>query len=278
MDLHTVTSFRRPTTRAELFDALDPGERFLAGGTWVFSDPDPEVTGLIDLMSMGWPDVEHTADGGLHIGATCPIDVLSTMTPRADWRAQPLFGQCADALLASVKVRRVATVGGNLGRSFAAASMVALLVTLDAEAVIWCPDGTNRRVDVCTLPTGNGTNSLRPGEVIRSLEIPAGPLRSRTAFAKIALARFGRSGAVVTARLDDDGRFTIVVTAATDAVRRLRYPAVPDVGRLRADLAGLTGYYTDALGAADWRRGVTGELGARVRAELADDVGALECG
>ena len=35
-----------------------------------------------------------------------------------------------------------------------------------------------------------------------------------------------------------------------------------------AAVAGASGYYTDPLGAADWRRGVSVELARRVRAQL----------
>jgi xanthine dehydrogenase FAD-binding subunit len=37
---------------------------------------------------------------------------------------------------------------------------------------------------------------------------------------------------------------------------------------LSDDVAAAPGYYTDPLGAADWRRGVAGVLAERIRAEL----------
>ncbi|WP_374203681.1 hypothetical protein [Pseudonocardia sp. ICBG601] len=87
-------------------------------------------------------------------------------------------------------------------RAYAAAGMVALAAPLDGVAVVWTPDGDEHRVPVATLVTGNGTTALRPGEVLRAVELPGAALRARTAFRKIALAELGRSGAVLTGRVD----------------------------------------------------------------------------
>lgn len=127
MDLNTVTGFRRAGSRPEL--ALEPGERILGGGTWLFSEPQIATTGLVDLTGMGWPAIEYV-DDGLRIGATCTIAELAALPQRDGWHAHPLFFQCATALLASFKIWNIATVGGNICQSFAAAGMVSLCVAL----------------------------------------------------------------------------------------------------------------------------------------------------
>lgn len=273
MDLNTITSFRRASTRDEL--KLAPGEIILGGGTWLFGEPQPHATGLVDLTAMPWQDLVVT-DAGLHIGATCTIATLvafaegktNTLAP-TDWSAVALFPVAANALLASFKIWNTATVGGNVCRSFSAGAIVSLASALDGEAVIWTPDGGERRTPVAALMTGNGTNDLAPGEVLRAVEIPAHALRSRAVMRKIALAELGRSGAVVTGRVDEDGATVFTVTAATLTPTVLRYPAVPTASELAADIAAASGFYTDPLGSADWRRGVSVELGERIRQELA---------
>lgn len=267
MDLHTVTAYRVASTRAEL--ELAEGEQLLGGGTWVFSEPQVDTTGLVDLTGMGWPALERT-DAGLTIGATCTIAELANLPDVDGWSAHPLFFQAATALLASFKVWNVATVGGNVCRSYAAASMVSLCTALDADAVVWTPGGGGYRVPVEQLITGNGTNALRPGDVLRGLEIPTRALRARTALRKIALAELGRSGAVVIGRVDEDGRAVFSVTAATLRPRVLRYGALPDAGVLRTDIDALPDYFTDPLGAADWRRQVVATLAEQIRQELQD--------
>ena len=266
MDLHTVTSYRRPTNRGDL--ALAPGERILGGGTWLFSEPQPEVTGLVDLTAMGWPAFEPLPDGGLRIAATATITELLALPTDPAWTAQPLFRQAAECLLASHKVWTSATVGGNIAQSFAAGAMISMAATLDGVAVLWRPDGTDARVRVADVPAGNGVNSLAHGEVIRAIDLPGAALRSRTALRKIALAELGRSGAVLTGRLDADGSALFVITAATLTPVELRFGSLPSAAELVAAVDAADGYYDDPLGTADWRRQVSAVLLVEVLDEL----------
>lgn len=271
MDITTVTSFRPARKRADL--ALAPGEVVMAGGTWLMSEPQPTTTGFVDLTTLGWPDVEITPDG-LRIGATCTIARLlawaETEAP-AEWTSLALARPSADALLASFKIWNTATVGGNVCQAFAAGAMIAMLSTLDATALIWTPDGGERVIAVADLVIDNQATSLAPGEVVRALDIPMHALRSRVGLQKIALAELGRSGAVVTARVDPDGSAVFVVTAAVRRPRVLRFARVPGAGELRDAVASATDFYTDPLGSADWRRGVSVVLAERLRAAFARD-------
>ncbi|WP_324012907.1 FAD binding domain-containing protein [Microbacterium sp. JZ37] len=274
MDLNAVETYRRARSRADL--ALAPGEVPLAGGTLLFSAPSPLITGLVDLTTLGWPDLEPSADG-LRIGATCPIARLvafaegrDALRPDPTWTAVPLFADAAHALLASFKIWNTATVGGNIAQSYAAAAMVALGTALDAEALIWTPDGGERRMPVAEIPAGNGLSSLSAGEIIRAIDIPARALRSRAALRRIALAELGRSGAVVIGRVDEGGAAVFGITASVARPVVLRWPSLPSAADLRAAVAGAQGWYTDPLGAADWRRGVSVVLAERCRAALAE--------
>jgi CO/xanthine dehydrogenase FAD-binding subunit len=253
MDLATVTSHRLARERDDL--VLAPGETLLAGGTWLFSEPQPAISGLVDLTSLGWPDWEELP-GVLRIGATCTISRVLD----APWGAAAgLVRQCAEALLMSWKVQHVATVGGNLCLAIPAGAMISLLATLDAVTVIWTADGGERRVPVVEFVTGAGTNVLEAGEVLRAVEVPLGGEQATDyAFRKIALTPLGRSSAVVTGRLR-----TITVTASTTR------PVVLSLHDLDAGLAAIDCWYDDPHGPADWRAHVTGVLAREVRAELA---------
>ena len=79
----------------------------------------------------------------------------------------------------------------------------------------------------------------------------------------------GRSGAVVTGRVDQDGSAVFGITAATWRPTIFRYPHLPDRATLASDIEGAPGYYTDPLGSADWRRGVSGVLAEGIREGLA---------
>ncbi|CAN5280051.1 FAD binding domain-containing protein [soil metagenome] len=263
MDLHTVTSLRPARTREDL--RLGDGEVVLGGGSWLFSEPQTGVTGLVDLTSMGW-EPWTVGPAGLSVAATCTIAQLLEVP--AQWAASPLLAQCAEGFLMSFKIWNTATVGGNLCLALPAGAMISLAAALDAEVVIWRPDGGERRELVAELVVGVQSTTLRPGEVVRSLEIPASSLRSRTAYRKIALTPLGRSSAVVIGRLDDDGRLTLTVTASTPRPYVFRFGNPPTDDELQSLFGSVHGWYEDPHGAADWRRAVTLELAYEVCEEL----------
>lgn len=272
MDITTVTSYRSARTRGDL--ALAPGEVVIAGGTWLMSEPQPGTTGFVDLTTLDWADIEVT-DTGLRIGATCTIARLLAWAEHeapAAWTSLALARPAADALLASFKIWNTATVGGNVCQAFAAGAMIAMLSTLDATALVWTPDGGERRIGVADLVIDNAATSLAPGEVVRALDVPAHALSARVGLRKIALAELGRSGAVVTARVDADGSAVFVVTAAVRRPRVLRFARVPGAGELRDAVASATDFYTDPLGSADWRRGVSAVLAERLRQSFAREL------
>ncbi|MFV0374488.1 FAD binding domain-containing protein [Microbacterium sp.] len=270
MDITTVRHWRTARSRADL--TLAAGETFLAGGSWLMSEPQPEVTGFVDLTSLGWDDLDASAEG-LRIGATCTIARLVAGAQRLrdthpHWTALPMVADAANALLASFKIWNTATVGGNICRAFSAGAMVSLAAALDGVAEVWTPAGADRRVPVADLVTGNGSTVLARGEALRAVFLPAAALRSQARLRKIALAEHGRSGAVVTGRIDPDGGAVFTVTAATEVPAVFRFAALPDAEELSAAVASAPHFFTDPLGAADWRRGVSIVLAERIRRDL----------
>lgn len=265
MDLHGVTSLRAARSRDDL--RLAPGETVLGGGSWLFSEPQPGVSGLVDLTTMGWQPWEIGPDA-LTVSATCTIAELLEPPAPADWTAAPLFAQCAEAFLMSFKIWSTATVGGNLCLALPAGAMISLAVALDAQVVVWTPDGGERREAVSAFVRGVRRTSLQPGEVLRAVELPVAALRGRTAFRKTALTPLGRSSAVVTGRLDVDQRLTLAVTAATPRPHVFHFGHPPTDDDVQAALATIDQWYDDAHGAPDWRAAVTLELAYDVCEEL----------
>lgn len=271
MDLNTVEAVHIPTRREEVWP-LGPGDAVLAGGTWLFSEPQPTVTRLVDITGLGWPPATVTP-AGIELAATCTLDEvasLSTTLP-PEWAAAPLFRQCCTALLASFKIWRTATVGGNICLSFPAGAMISLCTALDAEVTVWRADGSEYTLPVAEFVTGEATNALAAGDVLRAAHIPAAALRARTAYRKLAPSPLGRSGVVIIGRSDEDGRFVLSVTAATVRPYVFRFGSAPSAGDLRAALAGIPDQdlTRDAHGDPDWRLAVTLTLAEQIRAELA---------
>ncbi|MDO9357255.1 MAG: FAD binding domain-containing protein, partial [Solirubrobacteraceae bacterium] len=192
MDLGTVAEIVVARGRDELLAAgVRDGDRFLAGGSWIFSEPQIGTTRLIDLTGLGWPSVAVGEDG-LELAATCTLAEVARLSESAaasNWPALRLARECCEALRGSFKVWNVGTVGGNLCCALPAGPMTSLTAALDGHCLVWLPDGGERTVPVMDLVTGDGTTSLAPGEVIRSITIPARTLRQTTAFRQGSLTR-----------------------------------------------------------------------------------------
>lgn len=267
MDLPTITEVRMPRTRAEL--GLSATVIPLAGGTWLFSEPQDHLTGLVDLTTLRWTPWERRDDGGLSVAATCTMAQFVAIPATDGWNAVPMFRQSAESLLQSFKVWNTATIGGNIATALAAGALIGLAGALDAELVIWTPDGGERRQLVADCVLAQRTTTLLPGEVIRSIEFAPGPLASRTAFRRIALSPLGRAGTVLAARLDADDAFVLCITGGTTRPEVLRFRGIPSPAELATSIDGVPSWFSDAHGAADWRQGVSGLLAEQIRQELA---------
>ena len=131
------------------------------------------------------------------------------------------------------------------------------------------PTAASTGAPVAALMTGNGTNALAPGEVLRAVDLPAHALRARTR----ATARSRSPSSAAPARSSPaastrTARAVFAVTAATLTSRRCcGSPSCRTPRRCADAVVAATGYYTDPLGAADWRREVSVRARAR-RSEL----------
>ncbi|SFM44986.1 FAD binding domain-containing protein [Methylobacterium pseudosasicola] len=275
MDLNTIETVLRPQGRADLPDWRN-GDACLAGGTWLFSEPQPGTRRLVDLTALGWTPHAITPEG-LTLAATCTIAQLDRLELPPDWIAAPLVGQCCRALLGSFKIWNLATVGGNLCMALPAGPMTALAAALEATCTVWAPDGGERHLPVTEFVLGPQRNALRPGEILRSLVLPATALTRRTAFRRISLSPNGRSGALLIGTRDSAGAFALTITASIRRPVRLAFANMPDrdaLGRAIAETIPNELYYDDVHGTPDWRQHMTRHLAEEIRAALADEASA----
>lgn len=270
VDLNTIGEVVRPRAKSEL-PAWRDGDAWLAGGTWLFSEPQPSLRRLVDLSGLGWAPHAIGA-GGLSLAATCTIARLARLELPAAWAAAPLVGRCCRALLGSFKVWNAATVGGNLCMALPAGPVAALATALDGVCAVWGPGGGERTVPAAGFVVGPRRTALRPGEILRGLHLPAAALGRRAAFRRVSLSPNGRSGALLIGTLDPgDGRFALTVTASTRRPVRIDLPRPPGAGELRGAVAAAIGpelWFDDVHGAPDWRAHVTGLLAEEIAAEL----------
>jgi CO/xanthine dehydrogenase FAD-binding subunit len=260
MDLNTVLEVRDARRR----DTWQPGDAWLGGGTYLFSEPQTHLRRLIDLSRTGWEPLRVTADGDLEIAATCTIARISRFPERAGWAAGPLFEQCCRAFLASWKIWNMATLGGNLCNSLPAGPMISLTAALGGVCRLLSQAGAVREVPVADFVTGAGRNVLQPGELLRSVTLPARALAGTTAFRQASLYGLGRSGVLVIGLLDPvDGALTVTV--------RLWFPLPPNAEALREALEYAIApdeYFDDIHGLPAWRRHMTFRYAEEIRREL----------
>lgn len=194
------------------------GDAWLAGGTILFAEPQPDLRRLRDLTSYGWPPLTVT-ETGIEVAATCTIAELLAFAETSDapWpRGRTLIADCCRAFSSSFKVWNTATVGGNLCAALPAGPMISMAAALNGTCRMRGLDRAERLVPVRDFITGNGSTTLRPGEFLRSLTLPAEALAAPSLMRRVSTHAWGRSVALVTGVLErPEQRLTLTVTAAT---------------------------------------------------------------
>jgi CO/xanthine dehydrogenase FAD-binding subunit len=147
--------------------------KLLAGGTDLLPQMKnallkPAV--VIDLSGVSRLRAIESGNGqGLKVGAA-----VTARTLELDRSVRSRFLSLAEsgALVGSVQVRNLATLGGNLCNAAPSADMAPPLLALDAEAVITGPKG-ERRVPIAAFFTGVRHTVLAPDEILVELAMPA---------------------------------------------------------------------------------------------------------
>jgi CO/xanthine dehydrogenase FAD-binding subunit len=269
MDLNTITAVAHPTERGQL-PVWTAGDAWLAGGTWLFSEPQAHLTRLIDLTALKWPALTVT-ETELSISATCTVAQLDALACPPEWIASPLISQCCRAFLASFKIWKTATVGGNICMSLPAGPMISLTSALDGICTIWQAGGGERKIPVVDFVTGDQRNVLAPGDLLRQIEIPLAALRQRPAFRQISLTPVGRSAALLIGSVTSDGGLTLTITASTKRPVRLSFAGIPSGKELRETILQRIAddlYHSDVHGTPIWRKHMTLRLAEEIRVEL----------
>jgi carbon-monoxide dehydrogenase medium subunit len=151
--------------------------KLLAGGT----DLLPQLKNgmlkpawVIDLSGVERVRALRAETNGLRIGAA-----VTARTLERDATAQKTYTSLAEsgALVGSVQVRNLATLGGNLCNAAPSADMAPPLLALDAEAVIAGPKG-ERRLPFTDFFTGVRSTVLGVDEILLEIFVPAPKARS----------------------------------------------------------------------------------------------------
>jgi CO/xanthine dehydrogenase FAD-binding subunit len=132
-----------------------------------------DLSGIADLKVL-----EGDAQRGFRIGAAVTARTLER--DRRIIATYPALAESA-ALVGSIQIRNLATVGGNLCNAAPSADMAPPLVALDADAVI-ASAGGRRRVPLASFFSGVRRTVLAPDELLIEFVLPAPGARSGGAY------------------------------------------------------------------------------------------------
>jgi carbon-monoxide dehydrogenase medium subunit len=219
-----------PTTLREAIGLLDPDDstvRPIAGGTALMLMMKSGVfrpTRLISLRKLGeqYARIAPNADGWLTIGAMTPLAVVERSPEVA--RAAPVIPRVMRRL-SNIRVRNVATIGGNLAHGDPHMDLPPVLIALGAQVMVVGPTA-ERTIAVEDLFAGYFETVLAKDELIAELRIPPQG-KTRAAYLKVTTGSAEDWPALgVAVALDGDGAsvksIRVVVSAATEKAVRLK--------------------------------------------------------
>lgn len=223
-----------PASLNEAIALLDPDDaavRPIAGGTALMLMMKAGVfrpSRLVSLRKVARLNAGITAakDGALAIGAMTPLALVERSPEVA--RAAPVIPR-AMRRLSNIRVRNVATIGGNLAHGDPHMDLPPLLIALNAEVAVAGANGAQaaeRTIAVEDLFAGYFETVLAKNELITELRIPPQG-RSRAAYLKVTTGSAEDWPALgVAVALDAEGSTVksarVVVSAATEKAVRLK--------------------------------------------------------
>ncbi len=155
-----------------------------------------DLGGIADLRYIRTLD-----DGTLRIGAGATLtEVAEYLGTTGTYHAL----REAILLIGSIQIRNRATLAGNICNASPAADTVPPLVIFDGRVNVVGPEG-NRSESVIDFITGPGRTTLREGELVASVDIPALPAQAGSSYLRITRRRAVDLATVDVAALVTDG-------------------------------------------------------------------------
>jgi CO/xanthine dehydrogenase FAD-binding subunit len=268
MDLPNVQTYLRPADLESVKD-WQQGWAWLSGGTWLFSQAQPNITTLVDLEKFGWSEIEVKPEG-LAIGAACIQNQLLEFSFPEHWQGIKAL-ESAVSQLASFKVSHVATVGGNICLALPVSTFAPVMIALGATYEIW-HGGFAYRVRALEFQTGVQQTILQPGEVLRKIWIPASNLEWQTSFQRICVASDGYAlSTVVAAFNSQSNQVRFGLGACVSTPRLVEFTCIPtaeEIADVLDEQLPLDDFVEDDRGSASYRRQITQVLMERSLFEL----------
>lgn len=254
MDLPNVETYLNPDN-IQTITNWGKDWAWLAGGTWLFSEPQPHLKALVDIQHLGWSEIE-VKENYLIIGATCPLIKLLEYPWLAEWTAVEGLKSAVASLAASLKIINVATVGGNICLALSVGTLAPLMVALDASYEIWNITGESYQVAAKDFQLGFKSTILQSGEILRRVLIPLSNLKWKVNYQRFGIATSDPALAiVVSARNHQQVRCVIGASVAAPELLELDDMETQDFAFLQK-----VNFIEDAKASAIYRRELTAIL------------------
>ena len=269
MDLYNVETYLRPKSWREVSN-WQTNWNWLAGGTWIFNEVQPQVKTLVDMQQLNWSEIEVTTEG-LSIGATCIQNDLLDFSFPAAWTGVEALKDAVREL-ASFKLSHAATVGGNICLALSASTFAPTMVALNAQYEIWQPNGEPYFINAVDFQTAPQQTILQPGEVLRSIKIPIWNLAQwQTSFKRMAVCTAGYAIAiVVTAYHPQTQQVRFGIGGSVKSPQLIEFDTVPTAAQIASALQRIPSeiYIENERGSAAYRQHITQVLMQRGITEL----------
>jgi len=267
--------------------------RLMAGGTDLLIRMSQRAMSpdyLIGLRNVSGLDrVEFDAGTGLAIGAMAPLSAVAEFEPVR--RYYPALARSA-GMTATVQIRNMGTVVGNLCNAAPSADNASPLLVHDAEVRIVHPGG-ERTLPLAEFFRGPGLTALEKGEIVREVRVSPPGQRTGSSYQKLSARSkvdIAAVGAAALVRLDEEGNCASVRIAlgavapvplrarAAEKILAGQRPTDELLARTSARAAEESSPITDIRASGPYRRLMVEVLTARALREALDLASALQAG
>ncbi len=275
----------------DLVSAHRTSVRVIAGGTDLLPKLRAGALETQHLVSLnrvaGLNRIDYQDSDGLVIGAGARIAEVGEH-PQVRRHYPALAHACS--VMATVQVRNMGTVAGNVANAAPSGDTLAPLLAYNASLVL-VERGGRRQVPLKDFFTGPGTSVMEPVEIIEAIRVPTPPQRAGSCYlrisarSKVDIAAVGVAGMI---SLDLEGRILgarlALASVAPTPVRcpeaeELLVGQVPEgelIKRAGAACVRASRPISDVRASADYRRLMVQVLAQRVIARCVEQAGGGE--
>lgn len=228
----------------------------------------------------GVGDITYNAVAGLRIGALTTINDIET-SPLVRQHYPALAEACH--LVANIRIRNMATIGGNLAHGDYQSDPPTVLAALDARVELISSHAT-REVKLADFLLGSYETALESGELVAGVLIPALPQRTKGCYIKFTTGSSEErpcAGVAALARMEDGICRELRLAVGAVSPRPVRISLGEDIARNRdltdqlieriaAEASRAVDPIDDVSAPADYKRHLVGVLVRRAIAAAAN--------